>query len=175
MIRVKRARAISSDRLADLSKRKSVKVAPYERTHRASASRVASSSSSSSHRIACLFIFPSRARLVVSMPRDSSRETKPWSAEEDAALLMLQREHGNKWSEIGRAMGTRTGQQCAQRWRHKVNPSIRRERWTEQEDEMVRESTASGGCKSNKGMGDCRFQSSQRVSDGEGGWQREHD
>ena len=72
------------------------------------------------------------------MPRDHTRDAKPWTAEEDAALLTLQGVHGNRWSEIARAMGTRSGQQCAQRWRHKVNPGIRRERWSEEEDEKVR-------------------------------------
>jgi len=33
----------------------------------------------------------------------------------------------------------RTGQQCAQRWRHKVNPSIRKEKWTADEDQKLGE------------------------------------
>jgi len=32
----------------------------------------------------------------------------------------------------------RTGQQCAQRWRHKVNPEIRKDKWTDNEDAKVR-------------------------------------
>ena len=31
-------------------------------------------------------------------------------------------------------MGNRTGQQCAQRWRHKVNPDLRKAKWTAEED-----------------------------------------
>ena len=31
----------------------------------------------------------------------------------------------------------RTGQQCAQRWRHRVNPNIRREKWTPEEDRLL--------------------------------------
>jgi len=72
------------------------------------------------------------------MPRDSSRETAPWTAEEDEKLLRLNRTHGNRWSDIAKVMGTRSGQQCAQRWRHKVNPNIRRERWSAEEDAKVR-------------------------------------
>ena len=72
------------------------------------------------------------------MPRDSSRETAPWTAEEDEKLLRLNRTHGNRWSDIAKVMGTRSGQQCAQRWRHKVNPSIRKDKWTEDEDVLVR-------------------------------------
>ena len=31
----------------------------------------------------------------------------------------------------------RTGQQCAQRWRHRVNPSINKEKWTPEEDRQL--------------------------------------
>ena len=31
----------------------------------------------------------------------------------------------------------RTGQQCAQRWRHRVNPNIKREKWTPEEDRLL--------------------------------------
>lgn len=72
------------------------------------------------------------------MPRDFEQDSTPWSLEEDATLLRLQGRYGNRWSDIAREMGTRNGQQCAQRWRHKVNPNIRRERWTREEDEKVR-------------------------------------
>lgn len=72
------------------------------------------------------------------MPRDFARDATPWSLEEDATLLRLQGRYGNRWSDIAREMRTRNGQQCAQRWRHKVNPNIRRERWTREEDEKVR-------------------------------------
>jgi len=81
------------------------------------------------------------ARSRSTMPRDDARETRPWSTREDEDLLALQREYGNRWSDIARVMGTRTGQQCAQRWRHKVNPNIRRDRWSAEEDEKVRDAT----------------------------------
>jgi hypothetical protein len=41
---------------------------------------------------------------------------------------------GNKWSEVAKHIPGRTGQQCAQRWRHKVNPNIRRDKWGDDED-----------------------------------------
>jgi myb proto-oncogene protein len=34
-------------------------------------------------------------------------------------------------------MAGRSGQQCAQRWRHKVNPEIRKDKWTVEEDAKV--------------------------------------
>lgn len=39
-------------------------------------------------------------------------------------LRDVQEVHGNRWSEVARHIGTKTGQQCAQRWRHRVNPNI---------------------------------------------------
>lgn len=34
-------------------------------------------------------------------------------------------------------LGRRTGQQCAQRWRHKVNPNIKKDKWTAEEDAQL--------------------------------------
>jgi myb proto-oncogene protein len=31
----------------------------------------------------------------------------------------------------------RTGQQCAQRWRHRVNPDIKKEKWSAEEDRLL--------------------------------------
>ncbi|KAK2077128.1 hypothetical protein QBZ16_004762 [Prototheca wickerhamii] len=60
-----------------------------------------------------------------------------WTAEEDALLAQYQAQLGNRWSEVARYIGTKTGQQCAQRWRHRVNPNISKEKWTEDEDRQL--------------------------------------
>ncbi|KFM26310.1 Myb-like protein A [Auxenochlorella protothecoides] len=52
-------------------------------------------------------------------------------------LRDVQEVHGNRWSEVARHIGTKTGQQCAQRWRHRVNPNISKEKWTEAEDNQL--------------------------------------
>jgi hypothetical protein len=36
----------------------------------------------------------------------------------------LQAMYGNNWSEVAKHIPGRTGQQCAQRWRHKVGYSM---------------------------------------------------
>jgi hypothetical protein len=46
--------------------------------------------------------------------------------------------HGNRWALVAAELPGKTGQQCAQRWRHKVNPSIKKEKWTPEEDAQVR-------------------------------------
>ena len=60
-----------------------------------------------------------------------------WSEAEDELLYSWQRRIGNKWSEVARHIPGKTGQQCAQRWRHKVNPDIRRDKWTAEEDSLL--------------------------------------
>ena len=44
-----------------------------------------------------------------------------------------------RWAEVAKQITGRSGQQCAQRWRHKVNPNIRKDKWTEEEDELLLE------------------------------------
>ena len=39
----------------------------------------------------------------------------------------------------------RTGQQCAQRWRHKVNPNIKKEKWSVEEDALLTQLVAEHG------------------------------
>jgi len=46
--------------------------------------------------------------------------------------------HGNRWALVAAELPGKTGQQCAQRWRHKVNPAIKKEKWTPEEDAQVR-------------------------------------
>ena len=50
-----------------------------------------------------------------------------------------QAEYGNRWAEVAKHIRSKTGQQCAQRWRHRVNPNISREKWTEEEDQRLEE------------------------------------
>ncbi|KAK9797749.1 hypothetical protein WJX73_005770 [Symbiochloris irregularis] len=66
--------------------------------------------------------------------------TLDWVAgrpEEDKLLYEWQAKLGNRWSGVAKKIPGRTGQQCAQRWRHKVNPNIRKEKWTEDEDRRL--------------------------------------
>ena len=67
------------------------------------------------------------SRLDHAAARDATPRPKhvPWTKEEDARLQRMQEKYGNKWSTVAGFLPGRTGQQCAQRWRHRVNPNIR--------------------------------------------------
>lgn len=77
-----------------------------------------------------------RARFVTTFHFSSIHITQ------DAHVTTLHRppqaKYGNRWASVAEEMPGRTGQQCAQRWRHKVNPKIRKDKWTDNEDAKVR-------------------------------------
>lgn len=68
----------------------------------------------------------------------------PWTPEEDARLRELVAEQdrlsnsNTRWASIGAAMN-RLGKQARERWINALDPSIRREAWTAEEDRIVLE------------------------------------
>lgn len=62
-----------------------------------------------------------------------------WSAEEDDELAELVKEKGNRWKDIGEAMG-RMGEDCRDRYRNyvKCGKSRGTDRWTEEEEELLK-------------------------------------
>jgi len=67
----------------------------------------------------------------------------PWTKEEDELLIKLVREHGPKhWSKISSCLKGRIGKQCRERWHNHLNPEIRKDAWTEEEDRIILEAHA---------------------------------
>ncbi|KAF9650187.1 hypothetical protein BDM02DRAFT_3185576 [Thelephora ganbajun] len=60
-----------------------------------------------------------------------------WTSEEDAVLLESVAKYGKRWYEVARALPGRTDDQCAKRYKEAVDPSIRRDPWTAEEDERL--------------------------------------
>lgn len=62
----------------------------------------------------------------------------PWTQEEDEKLMQIVTSLGPKnWSQIAIELPGRIGKQCRERWHNHLNPNIRRERWTEEEDNII--------------------------------------
>jgi len=72
----------------------------------------------------------------------------PWTKEEDAILSELVNKHGpSNWSGIAAHLEGRNGKQCRERWFNKLDPTIRTEPWTSEEDKIIVESHARIGNK----------------------------
>ena len=82
--------------------------------------------------------------------RRSSLKIK-FTPEEDARLVQLVRQYGTKdWTNIAIHMGTRNPRQCRERWSNYVNPNLRTDPWTEEEDALLEEKFKEFGGKWNK-------------------------
>ncbi|TMW67761.1 hypothetical protein Poli38472_007433 [Pythium oligandrum] len=76
---------------------------------------------------------PQRKRLKMS-----KLGKRPWSPEEDHALTMAVQQAGaSDWSAIARILPGRCGKQCRERWVNHLSPSVNKDAWTEEEDEII--------------------------------------
>lgn len=61
-----------------------------------------------------------------------------WSKDEDEQLLEWIKVNGpKKWSECAKYMKKRSAKQCRERWLNHLDPSIRKEDWTPEEDQEI--------------------------------------
>ena len=62
----------------------------------------------------------------------------PWTEEEDNTIRRLVHYYGAKrWSKIAEHLPGRIGKQCRERWFNHLNPDIKREPWTGEEDAQL--------------------------------------
>jgi hypothetical protein len=62
----------------------------------------------------------------------------PWSIEEDQKLAENVAKFGAKnWSHIAQALPGRIGKQCRERWHNHLNPEIKKNKWTTEEDQAI--------------------------------------
>lgn len=63
---------------------------------------------------------------------------RPWSKEEDDIVIELVQRYGaKKWSQIAAQLPGRIGKQCRERWHNHLNPDIRKDPWTSDEDRII--------------------------------------
>lgn len=62
----------------------------------------------------------------------------PWTKEEDELLRKYVEIYGPKnWALIAKELGGRIGKQCRERWYNNLNPSIKRDAWSPDEDKII--------------------------------------
>lgn len=60
-----------------------------------------------------------------------------WTAQEDKILLNAIKQHGTLWYKVAKHLPGRTDDQAAKRFREKLDPSISRTPWTDEEDDVL--------------------------------------
>ncbi|KAL6277911.1 hypothetical protein ACE6H2_021512 [Prunus campanulata] len=59
----------------------------------------------------------------------------PWTQEEDDKIIELVAKYGpTKWSLIAKSLPGRIGKQCRERWHNHLNPDIKKDAWTLEEE-----------------------------------------
>lgn len=59
----------------------------------------------------------------------------PWTQEEDEKIMELVAKYGpTKWSVIAKSLPGRIGKQCRERWHNHLNPDIKKDAWTLEEE-----------------------------------------
>mmetsp|Transcript_49166 Transcript_49166/g.96379 ORF Transcript_49166/g.96379 Transcript_49166/m.96379 type:complete len:831 (+) Transcript_49166:64-2556(+) len=65
-------------------------------------------------------------------------ERRPWTKDEDYRVVELVKKYGTKkWSLVGSFLEGRTGKQCRERWHNHLNPKIKKDAWSVQEDTII--------------------------------------
>lgn len=68
----------------------------------------------------------------------NKRKRGPWSSEEDKLLKeLLLNTSSRNWTEIASKVAGRSSKQCRERWFHNLDPKIKKETWTIDEDQVL--------------------------------------
>jgi hypothetical protein len=93
-----------------------------------------------------------------------TKKSATWTSEEDKILLSLTTGTRNKWSEISKALNTKTPQQCFLRFRA-IRPDIKKGSWAKEEDEELLIAFKKYGKKWKLIAKDMKTRSSKQVRD----------
>ncbi|KAG8895134.1 hypothetical protein FRB99_000741, partial [Tulasnella sp. 403] len=61
----------------------------------------------------------------------------PWEVDEDELLLKLYAQHPGRWAHIATHIPGRTDDACAKRYREALDPNLKKDDWTNEEDERL--------------------------------------
>ncbi|GAB4846769.1 hypothetical protein Ancab_025778 [Ancistrocladus abbreviatus] len=72
-----------------------------------------------------------------SQDKNGRKSRVYWTHAEDSRLQNLVEKYGVNWSKIGMEMGNRSGKRCRERWSNHLQPNIKKEAWTEEEEQTL--------------------------------------
>ena len=74
----------------------------------------------------------------LSDPTGQYIKTGPWTEEEDNLVIRLVEINGpQKWTHIAEHLPGRIGKQCRERWHNHLNPDIKKDGWSEEEEWLL--------------------------------------
>ena len=74
---------------------------------------------------------------LAGMTKEELR-SRPWTGDEDTLVRSLVENHGTKrWSLIASHLTGRTGKQCRERWHNQLDPQIKKDNWSAEEDRIL--------------------------------------
>lgn len=73
----------------------------------------------------------------IPIAADGRKLNRAWSKEEDAQLLALHAEYGNKWTRIAKVMRDRSSATIQRRYKQYLDPTVKRGGWTAEEDKII--------------------------------------
>lgn len=77
---------------------------------------------------------------------EKRRAVRKWRPQEDELLTALVREYGTKhWGIICTKFEGRTGKQCRERWHNQLDPHIKKDAWTKDEEDLLLKAHAQFG------------------------------
>jgi hypothetical protein len=80
-------------------------------------------------------------------PKVRRKSGRKWTEEDDKKVVALVNKYGtHKWSFIG-SLCSRNGKQCRERWHNQLDPSIKKQSWSKEEERVLREQHAKLGNK----------------------------
>ena len=67
------------------------------------------------------------------------KKRMPWSEEEDKSIKTLVSKYGTgNWTLISNEMGqNRSGKQCRERWYNQLKPNVKKNNWTDEEENIL--------------------------------------
>lgn len=75
-----------------------------------------------------------------SLPRKERKPVCKWTEKEDLLMVKLVQKYGTRhWTIIGTKLPGRNGKQCRERWHNQLDPAIRKEPWTPDEERILKE------------------------------------
>jgi hypothetical protein len=85
-----------------------------------------------------MFLLPDDPSRVFGSRRMAKGKPRVFTPQEDAMLAELVAEHpAGSWMDIAAVLPGRSARECRERWNEYLNPDLRVEPWTEDEDDLL--------------------------------------